>query len=165
MYTYVVLMQKSLQKPPKASAAKPPPKSLRLRRSINSNDRLRERLLDLAELFKEVGYPTKMISEITSKVQKFVRDISVKHKKEPKIIIVVTTHEADDNIVEAVKDCGENLKGSKSFRNQQGLLFKYVEKVGPNIRTQINTLKYWPWELNEEVKKWVVDRVERHVIC
>ena len=44
--------------------------------------------------------------------------------------------------MEAVKDCEENLKRTKSFRNQQGSLFKYVKKVGPNIRTQINTLKH-----------------------
>ena len=86
-----------------------------------------------------------MISEITSKVQNSVRDISVKQKKELKDqekIIVVSTHEADGNIVEAIKDCEENLKRTKSFRNQQGSLFKYVKKVGPNIKTQINTLKH-----------------------
>ena len=56
-------------------------------------------------------------------------------------IIVVSTYEADQNIVKSVKDSEKNLKKTQSFRNQNGALFKYVKKVGPNLRTHVNMLK------------------------
>ena len=56
--------------------------SLRLRRIINCKDRLRARLAELSEVFKEAGYPKKMVTEITAKVLNSERDISVKLKKE-----------------------------------------------------------------------------------
>ena len=119
--------------------------SLRLRRIINSKERLGKRLHELAESFKEGGYPTKMVKEITSKVLNSERDISVKHKEKKENqekIVVVSTYQADKNIVEAVTDCEENLKRTQSFRDQHGPLFKFVKKVGPNIKTHMNTLKH-----------------------
>ena len=119
--------------------------SLRLRRIINSDVRLSKRLQELGDSFKEAGYPAKMISEITNKVQNAERDISIKRKEEQidqKKIIVVSTHEADSNILEAVKNCEDNLKRTQSFRGQHGSLFKYVKKVGPNLKTHTNTLKH-----------------------
>ena len=119
--------------------------SLRLRRIINSDERLSKRLQELAKSFKEAGYPTKMITEITNKVQNSERNISVRPKKDQKDsekIIVVSTYAADDSIVETIKDSEENLKRTESFRNQRGSLFKYVKKVGPNIKTHTNTLKH-----------------------
>ena len=86
-----------------------------------------------------------MITEITNKVQNSVRDISKKPKKEQKDqdkIIVVSTYEADNNILEAIRNSEENLKRTQSFRNQNGPLFKYVKKVGPNIKCHTNTLKH-----------------------
>ena len=119
--------------------------SLRLRRIINSEVRLGKRLHELAESFKEAGYPTKMVKEITDKVQNSERDISVKQKEkkeDQEKIVVVSTYQADKNIVEAVADCEENLKRTQSFRDQHGPLFKFVKKVGPNIKTHMNTLKH-----------------------
>ena len=43
--------------------------------------------------------------------------------------------------MEAVRDSEENLKKTASFRNQQGSLFKYVKKVGPSIRSHVNSVK------------------------
>ena len=54
--------------------------SLRLRRIINSDERLSERLKELTKVFREARYPTKMINEITNKVKNSVRDISKKPK-------------------------------------------------------------------------------------
>ena len=70
---------------------------------------------------------------------------SIKQKEEQrdqKKIIVVSTHEADSNILEAVKNCEDNLKRTQSFRGQHRSLFKYVKKVGPNLKTHTNTLKH-----------------------
>ena len=86
-----------------------------------------------------------MVTEITDKVLNSQRDLSIKPKKdqmEKDKIVVVSTHEADQNIVKAVKDSEENLKKTQSFRNQNGKIFKYVKKVGPNLKTHVNTLKH-----------------------
>ena len=57
-------------------------------------------------------------------------------------IIVVSTYDADKNIVGAIKDSEDTFKLTQSFRNQHGPLFKYVKKVGPNLKTYVNTLKH-----------------------
>ena len=54
--------------------------SLRLRRILNSDERLRTRLRELAEAFKEAGYPEKMVTEITDKVKNSSRNIEVQTK-------------------------------------------------------------------------------------
>ena len=119
--------------------------SLRLRRIVNSDERLEKRLQELQDSFKKAGYPHKMVKEITEKVLNSERDLSIKPKRdqlEIDKIVVVSTHEADQNIVKAVKDSEENLKKTQSFRNHHGPLFKYVKKVGPNLKTHVNTLKH-----------------------
>ena len=118
--------------------------SLRLRRIINSQERLRTRLDELAECFIKAGYPKKMVNEITTKVFNSERNISVKNVTQPEDdgkIRVISTFEADKSIVDAVKKSEENLKLTQSFRNQNGSLFKFVKTVGPNIKSQINSLK------------------------
>ena len=54
--------------------------SLRLRRIMNSQERLHTRLDDLAACFKKAGYPENMVNNITSKVFNSERDISAKQK-------------------------------------------------------------------------------------
>ena len=118
--------------------------SLRLRRIVNSDERLRARLDELSSAFKKAGYPAKMVDEITAKAQNSVRDISIKqkvNKEDDGKIIVVSTYNADSSIVEAVQESEENFKRTQSFRNQHGPLFKYVKKVGPSIRSHVNSLK------------------------
>ena len=119
--------------------------SLRLRRIINSQERLQVRLAELAEAFKKAGYPEKMITNITNKVLNSERDISQKESQqeleENEKIIVVSTFEADETIIKSVKESEENFKRTQSFRNQSGPLFKFVKKVGPNLKSQLNNLK------------------------
>ena len=87
--------------------------SLRLRRIINSDERLKNRLDELAESFKTAGYPSKMVTAICRKVQSSARDISIEETEE-KVddgqIIVVSTYGADSNIISAVKNSEENLR-------------------------------------------------------
>ena len=100
--------------------------------------------MEFANSMKKAGYPVKMIQNITDKVLNLERDISVKLKEQAEDdgkIIVVSTFEADDSIVTKIKDSEENFKRTQSFRTQNGPLFKYVKKVGPNIKSQINSLK------------------------
>ena len=58
-----------------------------------------------------------------------------------KQIIVVSTYDADKSIIKSVKDSEEVFKRTQSFRNQEGSLFKYVKKVGANIKSQLNNQK------------------------
>ena len=93
--------------------------SLRLRRIINSDERLPKRLAEVSKSFKAAGYPDKMVMEITNKVQASRRDISIKEEQDlpdTEQIIVVSTYDADQNIVEAVKDSEEVFKRTQSFR-------------------------------------------------
>ena len=86
-----------------------------------------------------------MVEEITNKVLNSERDISVKEVKEREAseqVIVVSTYEADENMVEAVRQSEENFRRTQSFRDQRGPLFKYVKKVGQNLRSHVNTLKH-----------------------
>ena len=98
---------------------------------------------DLADYFKDAGYPETMVRNITTKVLHSERDISIKEKIERKSdeIRVVSTYKADDLIVKAVKSCEDSLKLIQSFRNERGPLFTFVKKVGPNIRSHVNGLK------------------------
>ena len=118
--------------------------SLRLRRIINNQDRLRTRLNELAEAFKVAGYPEKMVMEITNKVLNLQRDISVKERDsvDDGKIRVVSTFGADEKIVSIVKRSEDTFKLTRSFRNVAGNLFDYVKKIGPSIRTQVNNLKH-----------------------
>ena len=93
---------------------------------------------------RKAGYPEKMVKNITTKVLNLERDISIKEKGEElknEKIMVVSTFQADETIVEAVKESEENFKRTQSFRTQQGPLFQYVKKVGPSLRSQLNSLK------------------------
>ena len=66
-----------------------------------------------------------MVDEITNKVLNSERDIGVKERKQQEVsdqVIVVSTYEADENIVEAVRQSEENLRKTQSFRDQRGPL-------------------------------------------
>ena len=85
-----------------------------------------------------------MLGEITNKVLNSLRDISVKQKNEVNddSIRVISTFGADDKLVSAVKKSEETFKMTPSLRNIPGKLFKYVKKVAPSIRSQVNSLKH-----------------------
>ena len=85
-----------------------------------------------------------MVTEIASKVQNSVRNIKINDEilsEECSQIRVVSTYEADANLMKAVKDSEETLRQTRSFRNHRGSLFKFVKKVGPNIKSKVNCLK------------------------
>ena len=118
---------------------------LRLRRIINSQERLHHRMNDLADCFKKAGYPEKMVSEISTKVQNSERDISIKQKIETlnsNQIRVISTYKADNTLVDVVRKSEESFKQTASFRNLTGPLFTFVKNVGPNIKSQVNNLKH-----------------------
>ena len=84
-----------------------------------------------------------MVSNMTTKVLNSQRDIAVRNKTEvdDEQIRVVSTFKADDNIVASIKNSEEGFKQTPSFRNVKGKLFKFVKKIGPNIKSRVNNLK------------------------
>ena len=55
-------------------------------------------------------------------------EIFIQHDSDG-LIRVISTYKADDSMIKAVKHCEESLKLTQSFRNQQGPLFNYVNKL------------------------------------
>ena len=53
----------------------------------------------------------------------------------------MSTYEADKSIMEAIKDSESNFKLTQSLGNQPGPLFRFVKTIGPNIKSQLNSLK------------------------
>lgn len=124
-----------------------------LRRIINSDDRLHNRLQEIAEAFKVTGYTVKMVMDIVNEVQISARNINIQKK-------IVSdesdqiTHEADDKTINAVKESKESFKHTNSFKTQHGCLFKFVKKVGPSIKSQVHGLKHQALNIkNENAKK------------
>ena len=81
---------------------------MRLRRIINSQNRLESRLEELKQAFKEACYPTRMIENISKKVLNTERDLTPKQKEEdsdsgPLPIRVISTHGSDTELVTTVK--------------------------------------------------------------
>ena len=85
-----------------------------------------------------------MVTDITTKVLNSARDISLKNKTDEANdqIRVVSTFKADNNIVNRITKSEENFKQTPSFRNITGKLFTFVKKVGPNIKSKVNSLKH-----------------------
>ena len=105
--------------------------ALRLRRIINNDERLAERLDELEQDFTKCGYPQKMLKNILDKVKKSERSLKTKEKCEDDdddAVMVISTFGRDRNLVETTK---------KIEKHSENLKFKYVKKTGPSFR---NTL-------------------------
>ena len=93
---------------------------IRLRRIINSQERLEARMEELCEAFKAAAYPSKMVENISRKVLNMERNLERRPPSEetpddPLPIRVVSTYGSDTDIVTTVKKYEEDLKKTKSF--------------------------------------------------
>ena len=121
---------------------------IRLRRIINSQERLKVRLEELCEAFKAAAYPSKMVENISKKVLNSERSLERKEPIEestadPLPIRIVSTFGSDTDIVTTVKKYEEDLKKTRSFSDlssqvsstsseepRQGKqLFQFVKKL------------------------------------
>ena len=119
---------------------------LRLRRIINSYDRLKLRICELKEAFKTAGYPGKMIDNISKKVMNMNRDISEKPKQasDPSIsqpIRIISTYGADNELTDSVLSAKEDLLLTRSFSNFKMPLITFVKKTATSIKSRVSTLK------------------------
>ena len=118
---------------------------LRLRRIINSNERLKNRISELVECFKEAGYPQKMCDNISKKVLHMQRTLEQKRveAEEPineKPIRVISTFGTDAELVKAVKNHEKDLSKTRTFKNRKSL-FSFVKKTSANIGAKLSVSK------------------------
>ena len=132
---------------------------LRLRRIINSQDRLKARLDELCEAFKAAAYPSKMVENISKKVLNSERSLERRQPlEEPQDEIlpirVISTFGSDTDIVSTVKKYEDDLKRTRSFGslttstesnpsepNQNKQLFQFVKKTGSNLKSRLVKVK------------------------
>lgn len=133
---------------------------LRLRRIINSNERLKIRLDELKVAFKAAQYPSRMVENISTKVLNLERCLVKRAPPEKPSddilpIRVVSTFGSDSDLVATVQKYEDHLKRTRSFsesspsdqssiqsENQQGKkLFQFVKKTGSNLRSRLVKVK------------------------
>ena len=103
--------------------------AIRLRRIINNDTRLSQRLDELASDFRRCGYPVRMLNNILGKVKSCERSLV---KKVPPIqstaddrVMVISTFGKDHDLVNVTK---------KIEKHSETIKFKYVKKTGPSLR-------------------------------
>jgi len=118
---------------------------LRLRRIINDNDRLENRLQELIEAFKKSGYPSSMLQKISSKVTSLQRDLkrqpSLSQSQEVSPILIVSCHETDDKLVKTIKANEDELAKTTTFKEGPSPLFKFVKKTASNVGSKLSILR------------------------
>ena len=119
---------------------------LRLRRRINSDTRLNQRINELKLAFKAAGYPEKMIENISKKVMDMNRDISEKVEvvtdlDNTQSIRIVSTFGADKQLTNSISSTKEDLLLTRSFSKCTKPLFSFVKKTAASIRSRVSTVK------------------------
>ena len=133
---------------------------LRLRRVINSNERLKKQLDILKEAFLESGYPKKMVENIANKVLGMERVLQRKNgnpmeQAPPLPIRVISSYGSDDDLVNVVQKYEPHLRHTRSFsdsecpklpgsttnQKEKNKLFQFVKKTGSSLRSRLVTSK------------------------
>ena len=135
--------------------------SLRLRRIINDNERLNNRIEELKECFFSANYPQKMVNNITSRVCNMERRIRSHNDSNSSILVpnspdsgirVVSTFDSDKDLRDVVMNLETTLSASRSFSSAEsssGLgstqsappkkksLFNFVNRTGSSLRKKL----------------------------
>ena len=136
---------------------------IRLRRIINSQERLKIRLEELKRAFKDAGYPNRMVDNIGTKVLNSERNLDrrkpvEKTEDEPLPIRVVSTFGSDSDLVSVVRKYEDHLQRTRSFSESGNSkqaptsgdlpsgkhgkkLFQFVKKTGSNLRNRLVKVK------------------------
>ena len=108
---------------------------LRLRRIINNQQRLKQRLTELCQAFEKSGYPKQMLVKISSKVFNMQRSVDPSMNNESdeetntKPNLVVSSYGTDEKLVNTLKTQEDELLHTNSFRNSSKPLFQFVKKT------------------------------------
>ena len=135
---------------------------LRLRRIINSTDRLKAQLDILKDAFLESGYPRRMVDNIAAKVLTMNRILerkttSATDEPTPAVPIrVISSFGSDTDLVNVVQKYEPHLKRTMSFyesdvasqassgknsTKNKSKLFQFVKKTGSTLRSRLVTSK------------------------
>ncbi|KAL5255716.1 hypothetical protein ACHWQZ_G011068 [Mnemiopsis leidyi] len=137
---------------------------LRLRRIINSNERLEAQLNILKGAFLESGYPKKMVENIATKVLSMERMLTRKKVDTPAQqtplpavpIRVISSYGSDNELVSVVQKYEDHLRRTRSFSESEyqpapsttssapkgnNKLFQFVKKTGSTLRSRLVTSK------------------------
>ena len=94
---------------------------LRLRRIINDNTRLKQRLSELCQALEKSDYPKKMLINISSKVLNMQRILNqpsnTTKDTNSKPILVVSCFGTDDKLVKTLKSQEDDLLQTNSFKD------------------------------------------------
>ena len=121
--------------------------SIRYRRIINCDLRLVKRIEELKDALLDCGYPLTMVTNITTKVQSFVRNITPKAPTPPIIdplpIRVVSTYGANDFLEPTLKRYERHLRDSYSFcgMTPSDKMFEYVYRTAPKLGGLLSSTK------------------------
>ena len=118
---------------------------LRLRRIINCNVRLENRLKELCLAFEKSEYPREMLDKISNKVlnmrRQLVRPETVDEDSTSKPILIVSCHGSDEKLVKSIKANEEELLKTETFKNTPKPVFQFVKKTASNIGSKLSILK------------------------
>ena len=132
---------------------------IRLRRIINSKERLQKQLSSLKKAFLAAGYPRKMVENISNKVLNSERSLErkqdISEETTPFLPIrVVSTFGSDEELVSTSKKYEEHLTRTRSFSDSdasqvtsstpipiQKRIFQFVKKTGPSLRSRLVKVK------------------------
>ena len=118
---------------------------LRLRRIINDNVRLENRLKELCTAFEKSEYPRKMLNKISAKVlnmqRQLVRSVASEEDPASKPILIVSCHGSDDKLVKTIVANEEELLKTETFKNNSKPVFQFVKKTASNIGSKLSILK------------------------
>ena len=131
----------------------------RLRRIINSTERLICRLEELKTYFLNSNYPVKMVQNIITKVSKAERKLpkcrnssnsSIIVPPSPQKIRVISTFGSDSELINVVKKFEPQLASTPSFSGStpdlspaptNRKLFQYVKRTGSSLRNKLVKVK------------------------
>ena len=134
--------------------------SLRLRRIINCNQRLTNRLKELNKAFLNSNYPPKMVNKIITKVLSMERILKdPKNRSNASIITppatparttrVISTYGSDSNLLKVVSKFEPNLASSPSLGQSsttddsapQPKIFNFVKRTGSSLKNRLVKVK------------------------
>ena len=118
---------------------------LRLRRIINDNSRLENRLKELCIAFEKSDYPRKLLDKISSKVLNMQRQLERPQRAEEdpasKPILRVSCHGSDDKLLKTITANEEELLKTETFKNASKPVFQFVKKTASNVGSKLAVLK------------------------
>ena len=133
--------------------------ALRLRRIINSTERLSVRLDELIVSFIECGYPVKMLNNICKKVRHSERllfrvEPEPNDEVAPDRVRLISTYGSDGDIVSSVKKFEEDLSRTRSFSESNDVspsptstpskkprIMQFVKRTGASLASQLVKVK------------------------